>query len=382
MKIKTKIYTFYGPRAQFDNQIKRKQNKEFFTQIVQEYDEEIKSIHHKIDNVQEIQTPQHKKRKIKNLIVYSDEYATITEGAIQNFTSILDFFDINNVYLQNPPYLIYNKLKKIYNFTEENYIYNKIDIDEIKKINKEFSNNIIGQERAKKDLLKHLLSFEKFKNDDKPIVLMFYGPSGVGKTETAKFLGKVLDEKIFYKQLSMFQNNDFATYLFGGLVSQNSFAKELLDRESNVILLDEFDKANTYFYSAFYQLFDEGTYNDKNYSVKLNNGIIICTSNFDSEEEIRQKLGDPIYYRFDGFIRFNALSNEDLISLIDIYYDKYISELNENDKKIIKEFKNINGENLREILHNSSSKFINARKVNSIVKECILELLLKNSLNQ
>ena len=60
---------------------------------------------------------------------------------------------------------------------------------------------------------------------------MFYGPSGVGKTETARFISNILNEELFYKQFSMFQNNEFANYLFGGQHSQNSFAKELLERQ-------------------------------------------------------------------------------------------------------------------------------------------------------
>ena len=72
--------------------------------------------------------------------------------------------------------------------------------------------------------------------------MLFYGSSGIGKTETANFISACLEEKIFRKQFSMFQNNQFSTYLFGGAHYEKSFAKDLLDRESNVILLDEFDK--------------------------------------------------------------------------------------------------------------------------------------------
>ena len=320
---KTSVNVFYGPRKEFENIIKNKRNKEFFTAIVQEYDDETKAIHHVVEG-QPVEQKKHIKRKINNLIINSDEYSTITEGAIQNFTSILDYYDIVNIYLQNPPYIIAEKLKKVYSkYKENHYEYNSINIDAIKQINDTYSDNIIGQDLAKKSLLRNILSFDKFKSLKKPIVLMFYGPSGVGKTETARFISNILGEELFYKQFSMFQNNEFATYLFGGQHSQNSFAKELLDRESNVILLDEFDKANNVFYSAFYQFFDEGIYNDKNYSVNLNNGIIICTSNYNSKEEIRTHLGDPIYFRFDGFIPFSELDKESLVKIIDIYYNKY-----------------------------------------------------------
>lgn len=57
-------------------------------------------------------------------------------------------------------------------------------------------------------------------------------------------------------------------------ITKKSFAKDLLDRESNIILLDEFDKANPVFHSAFYQLFDEGKYEDQNYYVKLEKSYV------------------------------------------------------------------------------------------------------------
>lgn len=77
----------------------------------------------------------------------------------------------------------------------------------------------------------------------------------------------------------MYQNNESANYLFGGKYNEKSFAKDLIGRDSNVILLDEFDKAYSVFHSAFYQLFDEGIYEDQNYKVDVRHALIICTSN-------------------------------------------------------------------------------------------------------
>ena len=54
--------------------------------------------------------------------------------------------------------------------------------------------------------------FPQVENGTVPIStfpLMFYGPSGVGKTETAKFLSEILGGQLLYKQFSMFQNNEF-----------------------------------------------------------------------------------------------------------------------------------------------------------------------------
>ncbi|MFQ6837500.1 MAG: AAA family ATPase [Thomasclavelia spiroformis] len=51
---------------------------------------------------------------------------------------------------------------------------------------------------------------------NKPRVILLYGPTGVGKTKTAKYLSNILGKNIFRKQFSMFHSEDFATYLFGG----------------------------------------------------------------------------------------------------------------------------------------------------------------------
>ena len=142
------------------------------------------------------------------------------------------------------------------------------------------------------------------------MVLMFYGKSGIGKTETAKYLSNIVKESLFRKQFSMFQNNQFSTYLFGGAHYEKSFAKDLLDRDSNVLLLDEFDKAHPSFHSAFYQLFDEGIYEEQNYSLELKKSVIICTSNYRDLDEIEKELGSAIFNRFDKIIKFTDLSNK------------------------------------------------------------------------
>lgn len=69
--------------------------------------------------------------------------------------------------------------------------------------------------------------------------------------ETAQFLTEHIGGKILRKQFSMYQNNEFVNYLFGGKYNEKSFAKDLIARDSNVILLDEFDKAYFVFHSTF-----------------------------------------------------------------------------------------------------------------------------------
>lgn len=131
----------------------------------------------------------------------------------------------------------------------------------------------------------------------------------------------------------------------------------------NVILLDEFDKPNPVFYSAFYQLFDEGVFADKNYTVTMKNAIIICTSNFLSEEQIRERLGDPIYSRFDAVIHFTDLQPEAVQKLLDREIDRQYSKLDEEERAIIDSRKIVS------LLKTNSYCLSNARQIKKFVRE-------------
>lgn len=65
----------------------------------------------------------------------------------------------------------------------------------------------------------------------------------------------------------------------------------------------------------------------------MKNTIIICTSNFKSDKDIRKKLGDPIYSRFDAVIEFNKLDEEAIRIIIKIIYDNKFNELDDNEKE-------------------------------------------------
>ncbi len=71
--------------------------------------------------------------------------------------------------------------------------------------------------------------------------------------------------------------------------------RDLLGRESNVVLLDESEKVSYSLYNVFYQLFDEGLFIGTNYEVDIRDGIFILTSNFAIEAESKQSFGAAIY---------------------------------------------------------------------------------------
>ena len=237
-----------------------------------------------------------------------------------------------------------------------------LDMDMLREIKREFPDAIIGQSVAQRQTIGTLYDVAKGRFN-KPCVMLFYGNTGIGKTETAKYIAEKLNERLFRKQFSMLHSEEFTSYLFGGKHNQNSFAKELLERESNVILLDEFDKPNPVFYSAFYQLFDEGVFADKNYTVTMKNAIIICTSNFLSEDQIRERLGDPIYSRFDAVIHFTDLQPDAVQKLLDREIERQYTKLDTEEQAIIDSRKIV------PLLKQNAHRLSNARQIKKFVRE-------------
>lgn len=301
------INIFYGPVSEFKKFIPTEINYKTLTELITELDAKNRKFTIVADQDKK---NKNKKNNISNLVVTTEEYSRLSDSGLYGFTSFLSEVNItNNMYFQNPPDVIVQQLRDIdENIVIKEYEYKKISEKIVKNFYANFGEKILGQENSKIKFAASLYKISQNYNKDKPLVVLFYGPTGVGKTETAKYIANLMGEELFRKQFSMYQNNSFADYVFGSSHTVSSLAKDLIDRKSNVILFDEFDKVNSMFYSAFYQMFDEGIFVDKNYTLKLKNSIIICTSNFTNLSDVRKTLGDPIYSRFDTCIEYKELS--------------------------------------------------------------------------
>lgn len=365
-----KVVIFYGSNRAFMEILPKSYRN--LTDVVMELDKESKNMILHIPELNgqksEPADKEDKKLQVDNFVINSDEYCGVREHVIINFANFIAKMDITNMYIQNPPTSISEQLHRIYDTSILQVIqqkYNCIDEGIIKKFNNEYGEKIIGQAKVKMEILQAIYPLINGKQK-KPVTILFYGDSGLGKTETAQYLSELLSGKLFRKQFSMYQNNEFATYLFGGNYYEGSFAKDLLDRDSNVILLDEFDKSNPVFHSAFYQLFDEGIYEERNYKVNLDNAIIICTSNYKDEKEIKENLGNAIYNRFDSIIRFDELSDESK----EIIAKKDLEELETDYQEVL----NNMDEEIRQRLMNAVRGCSNARAIKRIIKD-VLNLL-------
>lgn len=376
-----KIVIYFGPKNGFEKILP--DERKTLSELIAEDDAKRKIFTHKFikDEDEKVESEIIEKKHLDNLVAYSESYSGITESAVQSFASILNGYYIDNLYLQNPPIQIQYQLEQTYpkKITIKNFSYKKLDKDKLLKINNQFDNAIIGQAKVKKRLLVSLYPLMVNNDKHKPVVIMFYGNSGIGKTETAKFISKILGQRLFRKQFSMFHSSEFQGYLFGGNHSQSCFARDLLERESNVILLDEFDKPHPIFHSAFYQLFDEGIFEDKNYRVELYDSIIICTSNYQNETEIRKNLGDPIFFRFDKFIHFEDLSEESLKRIISMRINNKYNTLTRAEKRVVDK------DYIQKRLFDNISRLSNVRQISNIVDEYfsmqLVEKVLEDNAN-
>lgn len=308
----------------------------------------------------------------KDVVGYSEDYASFREGFIESFINFLFRYDIDNLYLQNPPNSIANQIMQCGSIKCDvnKQEYQILGIDKLKNLKESLPIKVIGQDMAQKKILSTLYNVAKGRFN-KPCVLLFYGTTGIGKTETAKVIADILEEKLFRKQFSMLHSEAFSSYIFGGKHYENSLARDLLERESNVVLFDEFDKPHPVFHSAFYQLFDEGIYEDRNYVVNMSSAIIICTSNYMSEKEIKTSLGEPIYSRFDAIIKFDKLDKNAIRSIIQNEYQRQFLQLDMDEKYIVEQSK------IKDIIFGLDDRLDNARQIKKVIREAISSILIE-----
>lgn len=98
----------------------------------------------------------------------------------------------------------------------------------------------------------------------------------------------------------------------------------------------------------------------------MDNAIIICTSNYKDDKEIKENLGNAIYNRFDSIIRFDELSDESK----EMIAKKDLEELETDYQEVL----NNMDEEIRRRLMNAVRGCSNAREIKRIIKD-VLNLL-------
>lgn len=365
-----RIIVFDGSRKDFEAMIKAEISEDDITipfmELIQHYNARIRPNESGVG-----ESALYNIIRVDNCVVRSDDYASVLEHALSNFVNIVTLnHDIGTLYVQNPPRRVRQSLQATHRDEIEyrKSDYPSISRDILKDVFANLENDIQGQEDCKKQLISGIYRLTT-ESKRKPVVLMLYGPSGVGKTESAKSISKTLGGSLLRVQFSMMQTSEAYNYVFGSEHSKGSFAKDMLSRESNVILIDEFDKVNPAFYNAFYELFDEGEYVDTNYEVNLGQAIFLCTCNFSSEQEIKQVLGPAMFSRIGCCIEYHELSTEQKRVIIDKWYEEVVSSLQDDEKEIIR------GTNILEWFQSNAERYDNIRMLKVKLENAIFDKL-------
>lgn len=170
----------------------------------------------------------------------------------------------------------------------------------------------------------------------------------------------------------MMQNQESIDYIFGADHSKNSFARDMLGRESNVILIDEFDKVNPRFYNAFYELFDEGRYVDTNYDLNLKQAIFLLTCNYNNEQEIKTALGPAMFSRIGCCIKFDELSTDQKRTIITNWYKEILDSLQSDEKAFIETT------NVLEWFIKNASRYDNIRTLKTKLENAVFDKLTEH----
>jgi ATP-dependent Clp protease ATP-binding subunit ClpB len=209
----------------------------------------------------------------------------------------------------------------------------------LKNLEVEMEKRVVGQEEALKAVANAVRRSRLHLGEaHKPATFLFLGPTGVGKTETARALAEQLfsDEKALIRvDMSEYSEQHSVARMIGsppgyvGYDEGGQLTEAVRRRPYSVILLDEIEKAHPLIFNVFLQMFDDGRLTDgKGKTVDFSNSVIIMTSNM-AEDEVSKTLRPEFINRIDRIIMFNDLAEKDLIKIVEIQIKRLTDRLKE-----------------------------------------------------
>lgn len=268
------------------------------------------------------------------MLIKNDNYHGIVESAHDRLGSLIEELTREDaiIYVHNPTTALQSYINGLYqrekielSYETEKYSI-KREPEKFSENMVEINNSIFGQPEAISEISKSMWYMTTVSRK-KPYVIMLYGGSSLGKSALVREIAeKFFDGKFVEKHLSMFKNDTYSYYFFGDRPNRKSLGFDLLERESNLIFLDELDKCPEHFYSAFYTLFDNTFFSDATYEVDISGLLIILTSNFNNTDEMKNYLGLPIFYRIDKFIHFNNFDEKTIFDITMSEVEAHVKE--------------------------------------------------------
>ncbi|WP_295775913.1 ATP-dependent Clp protease ATP-binding subunit [uncultured Limosilactobacillus sp.] len=224
----------------------------------------------------------------------------------------------------------------------------KQDANQLRDLDKQLGAHVIGQQEAVDKIARAIRRNRIGLNKSgRPIgSFLFVGPTGVGKTETAKQLAKLLfgsTDAMIRFDMSEYMDKTSTSKLIGaapgyvGYEEAGQLTEQVRRHPYSLILLDEVEKAHPDVMHMFLQILDDGRLTDsQGRTVSFKDTIIIMTSNagtgdmvasvgFGSTNNNKSVLDNLTNYfkpeflnRFDDIVEFNALTEEDLGQIVQL----------------------------------------------------------------
>lgn len=228
---------------------------------------------------------------------------------------------------------------------------------------KSLDKKVVGQEHAMFKIKSRLLSASLgFRQEHQPIAsFLLTGPTGVGKTETAKAVADAcFDGKIYVVDMSTFKNEIDVSRLTGGSPNyvgyndKNNFCDFVRENPNCVILFDEIEKAHQGCVDLIMRILDEGQFiNAKGETISFENTVIFCTTNYTQNKSAKIGFGGQeetteetvaggegfkkeVVGRFSEVIEYRPLERDDSKKIARKFLDAVIASFEKNNQSGIK----------------------------------------------
>lgn len=256
-----------------------------------------------------------------------------------------------------------------------------IDLDdsETKALLDQFACDLIGQDQFKGEFRKQVEIFRLFNSiGEQPILSLFLiGPSGVGKTETARILSKLLapGEPLPKVNFGNYSSKDSLNSLIGSprgyMGSEEGELTMKIERSnSGVILIDEFEKGDSTVWSFFLDLLENGKFTDSQGDEHDLNGYTIVFTSNTPRTEVQGKFPPELLSRFNLKVNFKPLNDKEKKTFVSRYItlvaEKYRSSIDESvenpdviAERALQDIDTANEENIR-VLKNTARKWFAA----------------------
>ena len=231
--------------------------------------------------------------------------------------------------------------------------------EKILHVEDELRKTVVGQDRAIKAVARAIKRNKAGLSDkNRPIgSFLFLGPTGVGKTQTAKTLAKFLfdtEDALIRIDMSEYMEKHSVSRLVGaapgyvGYEEGGQLTEAVRRKPYSVVLFDEVEKAHPDVFNILLQVLDDGRLTDnKGVTVDFSNTIIILTSNIGSAKIMDAKEGENLeelvmpdlkaafkpefLNRLDDIVIFNALGSEQIKAIVEIFFNEIAKKVQERN---------------------------------------------------